>query len=151
MQQTPPPYRHLLAALETHDEDGLRVLCHAQRLAGHFGASLSLVHVVEYMPVDPAGDALLATPLDLTHERRDQAHARLEEWCAREGIRPAGLWVSVGSITEEILRARDESGADLIVIGHHLRRGIAAWFGSTDDGVLHRAPCDVLAVNLSEK
>lgn len=143
------PYRHLLAAVETQDAEGLRVLRHAKRLADVFGAKLSVVHVVEYMPVDPAGDALLATPLDLTHERREQAEARLQEWCQRDDIDPHDVAVAVGNITEEILYAREQAGADLIVIGHHPRRGIAAWFGGTEDGVLHRAPCDVLAVHLA--
>jgi universal stress protein A len=141
-------YQHVLAAVETHDEDGPRVLRHAKAIADSCHAALSVVHVVEYLPVDPAGDALLATPVDLTHERRERAHERIEQWCAEEGISPAGLWVNIGSITREIMRARDESSADLIVIGHHSRRGLAALFSSTDDGVLHRAPCDVLAVHL---
>lgn len=141
-------YRHILAALETHEDDGPRVLHHAARISDEADARLSIVHVIEYMPVDPAGDALLATPLDLTHERRERAHRQINAWVEESGLRPAGIWVSVGNITQEILRARDESGADLIIIGHRSRRGLAALFGSTDDGVLHRAPCDVLAMHL---
>jgi universal stress protein A len=141
-------YRHVLAAVEAREADGPRVLRHAQGLARAFGAKLSLVHVVEYLPVDPAGDALLATPLDLTHERRELAEATLEGWCREAGIQPAGMWVTIGSITQEILRVRAESGADLIVIGHRSRRGLAALFSSTEDGVIHHANCDVLAMHL---
>ena len=141
-------YRHILAAVEAREDDGPRVLHHAWGLAHRFEARLSLVHVVEYLPVDPAGDALLATPLDLTHERREQAPRTPDGWCADAGIAVADTWVTVGSITQEILRARGESGADLIVIGHRSRRGLAALFSSTDDGVLHHACCDVLAMHL---
>lgn len=141
-------YGHILAAVEAREPDGPRVLHHAQGLARTFSAKLSLVHVVEYLPVDPAGDALLATPLDLTHERREQAEAALENWCSQAGIQPAGMWVTVGSITQEILRVREAAGADLIVIGHRSRRGLAALFSSTEDGVMHHASCDVLAMHL---
>ncbi len=141
-------YRHILAAVETHEDDGPRVLCHAWKLAQRFEAALSVVHVVEYLPIDPAGDALLATPLDLTHERREQANSQLEAWCARDGIRPAAMWVAVGSITQEVMRARNETGADLLVIGHRSRRGLAALFSSTDDGIRHHAHCDVLSMHL---
>ena len=65
-------YRHILAAVETHDE-GQPVLARARDLARLFGARLSVVHVVEYLPVDPAGDALLTTPVDLSRERATQA------------------------------------------------------------------------------
>ena len=69
-------YQHILAAVETHEE-GQSVLARARDLARQFGARISVVHVVEYLPVDPAGDALLTTPVDLSRERTAQAEARL--------------------------------------------------------------------------
>jgi universal stress protein A len=140
-------YRHILAAVETHDE-GQPVLARARDLARQFGARLSAVHVVEYLPVDPAGDALLTTPVDLSRERAAQAEARLKEWCAALDIPADHARVAVGTITAEILRAAQETGADLIVVGHHPRRGLAALFSHTEGGVVQRAPCDVLAVHL---
>ena len=141
-------YRHILAAVETHDE-GQPVLARARDLARQFGAKLSVLHVVEYLPVDPAGDALLTTPVDLSRERATQAENRLREWCANLQIPVTDARVVIGSITAEILRAAQESGADLIVIGHHPRRGLAALFSHTEGGVVQRSPCDVLAVRLN--
>jgi len=140
-------YRHILAAVEVQD-DGRAVLDRAHGLAQQFGAQLSVLHVVEYLPVDPAGDALLTTPVDLSRERATQAEARLREWCQPLGIPAERARVAVGPVTAEILRAAQEHGADLIVVGHHPRRGLAALFGHTEGGVVTRAPCDVLAVHL---
>lgn len=140
-------YRHILAAVETHEE-GQAVLARARDLARQFGAQLSAVHVVEYLPVDPAGDALLTTPVDLSRERSAQAEARLREWCAALGIPHGQARVVSGTVTTEILRAAEKAGADLIVVGHHPRRGLAALFSHTEGGVVQRAPCDVLAVHL---
>lgn len=141
-------YKHILAAVETHD-DGQPVLAKAKDLALKFGAALSVLHVVEYLPVDPAGDALLTTPVDLSRERAAQAQGRLNEWCAALSIPAERAKVAVGSITGEILRAAKENGADLIVVGHHPRRGLAALFSHTEGGVVQRSPCDVLAVRLA--
>ncbi|HUR42153.1 MAG TPA: universal stress protein [Verrucomicrobiae bacterium] len=141
-------YRHILAAVETHD-DGQPVLTRARDLARQFDARLSVVHVVEYLPVDPAGDALLTTPVDLSRERASQAEARLKDWCRALDIPPEHAHVAVGTITAEILRAAAAAGADLIVVGHHPRSGLAALFSHTEGGVVQRAPCDVLAVHLA--
>ena len=37
---------------------------------------------------------------------------------------------------------------DLIVVGTHARWGLALLLGSTTDGVMHGAECDVLAVKV---
>lgn len=142
-------YKHLLAAIETHDE-GEKMLVKARDLARGFGASLSLIHVVEYLPIDPAGDALLATPIDLCNERAEFAETRIGEWCDRNELDRSFLRVVIGSITPEILRAQQETRADLILVGHHPRHGLSALFSYTDDGVLHRASCDVLAIHLDD-
>ena len=136
-----------MAAVEIQD-DGQAVLARAHELAQQFGAQLSVLHVVEYLPVDPAGDALLTTPVDLSRERAAQAEARLREWCQALGIGSNQASVVVGSVTAEILRAAQENHADLIVVGRHPRRGLAALFSHTGEGLVTRAPCDVLAVHL---
>ena len=145
-------YRHILAAVEAQEDDGPRVLHHAWGLAQRFEARLSLVHVVEYLPVDPAGDALLATPLDLTHERREQAQKTLDGWCTDAGITVADTWVTVGSITQEILRARGESGADLIVIGSHQKGWLKRLLeGSESADMIREAPCAVFVATKAHK
>lgn len=140
-------YQKILAAVEVHDA-GQVVLAKACELARQFNAGLSVVHVVEYLPVDPAGDALLTTPVDLSRERAQQAQARLNEWCATLGIAGSQIHVVVGAVTAEILRIARDNSADLIVIGHHPRRGLAALFSHTEEGVVSKAGCDVLAVRL---
>ena len=43
-----------------------------------------------------------------------------------------------------------EHAVDLIVVGSHGRHGLALIFGSTANGVLHGACCDVLAVRIKK-
>ena len=53
-------YTHLLAAIELND-DGAQVLSRARELAQHFGARLSVIHAVEYIPLD-TGETMIAAP-----------------------------------------------------------------------------------------
>jgi len=56
--------------------------------------------------------------------------------------------VEIGVPKREIVRIAGEQGADLIVIGSHGRHGLQLLLGSTANGVLHLAKCDVLAVRV---
>ena len=70
-------YQHLLAAIAI-DEHGEGVAQRAKALAAQFGARLSIVHVVEYIPLE-TGEALMAAPPDLAAQLQEQARTRLHE------------------------------------------------------------------------
>lgn len=142
-------YRHILTAVEMYDDDKA-LLARACDLARLSGAQLSVLHVVEYLPVDPAGDALLTTPVDLSRERASQAETLLRDWCRELEIPAEQARVVVGAVTAEILRTASESAVDLIVVGHPPRKGLAKFFSHTEEGVVHRAPCDVLVMRLAQ-
>ncbi|MES0872701.1 universal stress protein [Sinimarinibacterium thermocellulolyticum] len=140
-------YQHLLAAIAI-DEHGEGVAKRAKALAAQFGARLSIVHVVEYIPLE-TGEALMAAPPDLAAQLQEQARARLHELSVRLGLGDAQLRVASGGVAAEINRAAADVGADLIIVGHHPRHGLSALFSHTEEDVVQRARCDVLAVCLS--
>ena len=140
-------YTHILAAVELQD-DCKRMLEKAHALARAFQAQLSIVHVVEYLPLDPAGDLISTLPMDSSAERAADARSRLETWCEELGVPVSSLRVVVGGITAEILELAKELKADLIIVGHYPRRGLSALFAHTEEGVVHKAACDVLALHL---
>lgn len=141
-------YQHILAAIDL-DPHGEQVLRHAGDLAQTFHARLSVLHVVEFVPLD-SGDALMIATPDLNRQLVDQARQQAEALCSKCGL-PAGcLDVIQGSAAAEIKRIARERGIDLIVIGHHPRRGLGALFSHTDEHVVQRAPCDVLALRLPD-
>ena len=141
-------YTHILMAVDLTD-DSATVVHRGLELAGCFGAKVSLLHVVEFIPVDPAGEALLPPPVDLEGELVQGARQRLDSLCTSLGLVDANRRVEVGNIKAEILRAAAETRADLIVLGSRERHGLALLLGSTEKSILHKAPCDVLAVRLS--
>ncbi|HVT34147.1 MAG TPA: universal stress protein, partial [Nevskiaceae bacterium] len=97
-------------------------------------------------------EALIATPVDLTEQLRQKARMQLDRLCQRVGVPLERTRVLSGPVPLQILDTATELGADLIVVGHAPRRGwLAALFSHTDQSVVSRAPCDVLALKLPEE
>jgi universal stress protein A len=142
-------YRHLLVAVDL-TEDSARVVRHAAALAERMGSRITLLHVVEYIPVDPAGEALLPPPVDMEDELIDSARRRLDRLAGELGLGETDSLVEIGQTRSEIKRLAAEHEADLIVLGSRERHGLALLLGTTERSVIHNAPCDVLVVRLEE-
>jgi universal stress protein A len=140
-------YAHLLLAVDLSDDSAL-VGARARAIADRFQARLSLLHVVEYIPVDPAGEALLPPPVQLEQDLVAGAKRRLDALAAELKVPEPDRMVATGNVKHEIVRAAAERGCDLIVLGSHERHGLAVLLGGTEKSVLNAAPCDVLAVRL---
>lgn len=141
-------YRHILVAIEP-DAAGKRLLRRAKSLAQRFEARLSVLHVVEYVLLD-AGDGIGLPPPDLTDPLTLQLREQLLLWCGEFGIEPAALHVVIDSIKNGIVSHAERHGIDLIIVGHHRRQGLSALFSHTEEGVMSRARCDVLAVAVDD-
>ena len=142
-------YQHILLAVD-FAPDAEAVIQRARELARLHDARLSLVHVTEYVPVDMANELVLPQEMELDQELNELAVKRLAEIGARIAVVATDQHVLQGNTRGEIQRLADEIGADLIVLGSHGRQGLQRLLGSTADGVLHGAPCDVLAVRIRE-
>lgn len=141
-------YKHILLAVDFY-EHCEAVANRAKDLAIKFQAKLSIVHVVDSMPITDAGyGADIPFNLDLTSELMAGAKTRLAKLAEKLGVTKDRLWLEMGSPKSEIIRVAEENDVDLIVIGSHGRHGLALLLGSTANGVLHHAVCDVLAVRL---
>lgn len=119
----------------------------AQAIATAFDAELHIVHVVEPLSLAYGGDV----PMDLStvqDQIQEQARARLHSFGERLGLPEARRHLIFGRPESEIQRAAIREEADLIVVGSHGRHGLALLLGSTANGVLHGASCDVLAVRV---
>lgn len=141
-------YKHILLAVDFFDQQAI-VIERAQDLAARYGAKLSLIHVVDTLPIgDPANDVLVPFEMDLSQEFIALGRQKLAELAAKLGVPEAQTWLENGSAKQEIVRIAEENAVDLIVVGSHGRHGLALLLGSTANGVLHHAHCDVLAVRL---
>lgn len=143
-------YKHILLAVDFFDQNQA-VADRAKDLAERYQAKLSIVHVVDTLPItDPAYDVLVPFDMDITTEFVAAAKTKLNALAQKLNVSEADLRLAIGRPKQEIIRIAEEIKADLIVIGSHGRHGLALLLGSTANGVLHHATCDVLAVRLKD-
>ena len=139
-------YRNILLAVDLSDDSEI-IGARAKSIAERYGGEITLLHVVEYVPVEPMGEALLPT-IQIETELVDRARERLKELAAKLGLEHRPRLVESGSIKAEIIRTAQRLHSDLIVLGSRERHGLAILLNFTEDAVLNAAPCDVLAVLL---
>lgn len=141
-------YKNILFAADLLSEDDDPVAKRALALVKTQEASLSIVHVVEFMTsygIPPA-------PINIAtwqQELETLAKIKLNALGNKLGVPENKQFLMVGSAKELILQTAEKIGADLIIIGSHSRHGLSyLFFGSTATGVLHHAKCDILAVKV---
>ena len=139
-------YKKLLVLLDL-SKDSERVAIAGRDLAACSNAAMVLLHVVEFVPVEPLGESLMPAP-DFESELTKRSRENLGDLITRLAL-PRTTWrVENGNTKAEILRVAKEEEADLIVLGSRERHGLAILMNFTEDTVLHAAHCDVLAVRL---
>ncbi|GAB2889787.1 universal stress protein [Microbulbifer echini] len=139
-------YQRILVGLDLSEESS-QVLEKAAALAGAFNAELSLMHAIEPLTFAYGGDI----PMDLSEvqdQLQNQAKEQLQKAALSLNIPTERQHVILGQPSTEIHRLAKELDVDLIIIGSHGRHGLALLLGSTSNGVLHGAKCDVLAVRV---
>jgi universal stress protein A len=139
-------YRRVLLVLDLN-EDSSVVGRRGVALAAAVGADIELLHVVEFVPVEPMGETIMPA-VQIENELLDRASARLRAMAAELGVPDAPCHVEAGNVKSEIVRVARERHADLIVLGSRERHGLSILVNLTEDTVLHAAPCDVLAVRV---
>ncbi|HEY3551062.1 MAG TPA: universal stress protein [Gaiellaceae bacterium] len=121
---------------------GEEMVATAVKLAQERGAAVVALHVIR-VPLDQPLDAEL-------HDQEERAAASLAEASALGsdlGVEVEVHSIRARSIGEAIVKATEETGADLIVLGSSPRwRRQSRFFSPTVDYVLRNAPAEVLVV-----
>lgn len=142
-------YTRILLALDLSDESD-QLATKTAKMAEAFGAELNLIHVVEPLSFAYGGDV----PMDLTtiqEQLDDHAKTKLDQYAEKIGYPVNRKIIVTGHTETEIHRAAEELNTDLVIVGSHGRHGLALLLGSTANGVLHGAKCDVLAIRVKEE
>ena len=139
-------YTKIILAVDLTQESN-DVAQRALVLSQREGAQLHVVHVIEPLSLAYGGDV----PMDLSsvqEQIQEQAKSHLSDFAAHLAVPAERQHLIFGRPESEIHRVAEEVGGDLIVVGSHGRHGLALLLGSTANGVLHGANCDVLAVRV---
>lgn len=142
-------YQHVLVAVD-FSKDNRAIVERAMEVAQRNIAKLTLLHIVEYASIAYSGDLIMPEEVMVDKELVQQAETQLSELKDSLNLPQADTAVEIGSPKHEIVRVAEERDVDLIVIGSHGRHGLQLLLGSTANGVLHLAKCDVLAVRVTE-
>ena len=141
-------YKHILLASDfspeaVHAEDK------AAEMATACGAQLSIIHVVDYYPSMQLEGGLAMLP-NLEEKLNENARSDMDACIERLAVEIENSHIGHGPPKAVVVDYADEISADLIVLGSHGRHGLGLLLGSTANGVLHTAKCDVLAVRVYE-
>src|SRR5882724_8390406 len=104
-------YKKLLV-LSDLSEDSEQVVIAGRDLAAYSNAAVVILHVVEFVPVEPLGESLMPVP-EIEGELIKRSREKLGELITRLAL-PRATWrIETGNTKAEILRVADEEHADL--------------------------------------
>ena len=139
-------YQNILVAIDLNEEAN-KVVQKAHHLSLQSGAKLTLIHVTEPLSYAYGGDI----PMDLSviqTQMHEDAEESMSNFVKQQELGDVAQLIVSGHIETEVHRVAIELSNDLIVVGSHGRHGLALLLGSTSNGILHGATCDVLAVRV---
>jgi len=144
-------FKKILVAIDFSSSADI-VIERAVRIAQQSKANIFLLHVVDHIPPLGFGEEPLITPdwMIPEHDLLEEAKKSLNKFREKHNLENIEQIVSMGTAQNEIVRIAKKHNIELIVLGSHGRHGVRLLLGSTANGVLHHAECDVLAVRITE-
>jgi nucleotide-binding universal stress UspA family protein len=130
-------------------------LAYGRELARTFGASLTVLHIVDNLLTRAYGaEGVVLTDRDLQGEIETSAQRQVDALLFdedRKTLGAVGLVITSNSPSAAIVTYAHDASIDLIVIGTHGRGAIAQLLmGSVAERVVRIAPCPVLTVRHPE-
>ncbi len=134
-------YQHIVAAVDIYEQQQA-ALARAVELAKRYSATLEVVHVLPQVVVN------IPYASDFQQDMQDEAKKKLDAMLAGLNFPGVKSHLVVGSAARETARVAKAVKADLVVVGSHGKHGVDLMLGSTANGVVHQADCDVLTVRI---
>ena len=143
------PYSHILVATDFSPHADLAAR-RAKEIASLYDARITILHAVEnfvfYGDIyDPVGPMQQMETDRMVFEAAERQMEKLAETLDIPDLKTEVMW---GAPKAAILSYAAAQQVDLIVTGSHGRSGVSRLLGSTTNGILHGANCDVLAVRI---
>lgn len=140
VRKEPVTYKKIACAIDLgpHTE---QLLSAASGLTNALGAKLLVVHVTQ-APMPFAADAFLVDlRVKLVENARDDITLLLEKLNVK-----AGVAVESGSVIEETYKRVAQFGADLLVVGRHVAKGIGGRLYSHTYAFIRESLCPVVSI-----
>lgn len=144
-------YKHILLAVD-FSGDANYLVKRTSEIALLNHAKISVVHVLDNIPMpDMSYGTIISSDYETENALLEIEKNRLNQIGQDLKVPENQRWLIWGSPSDEICALAEKENVDLIIVGSHGRHGLALLLGSTANGVLHHAPCDVLAVRLKNE
>ncbi len=145
----PRRYRHILFATDL-SEATRQAPIQARDIARQYDAKLTVLHVMEPLPID--GDVLepgtIPYQMEFEQQRTDNAAQQMKELAQRLDYPHTTTKILSGSPVSTIVSYADEHDADLILLAHRCHSGLERLMGSITARVVKHASCDVLSLRV---
>ena len=137
-------YKKILVCTD-FSENSDKAVAKAVELASRSGATLTVLHVVTYVPPAYTGVEIPARYASGEY-LRERAEEHLASWCDKHVDMKCRQVVRTGHAKSVIHDTTVEEKADLLVIGAAGESGLVKVFGSVAGHVVQHAECDILVV-----
>ncbi|WLP94137.1 universal stress protein [Psychrobacter sp. M13] len=145
-------YKHVLLVTDLLSDADIVAQKAKYVIANRPEIKLSILHIVEDDMVRFGYELVPASSLsgETDGEHWQQARAKLAQFLERNQLNAVKSEVTAAISNDKgIVNYCHKQDVDLLIIGRHERRGIAAWLvGATADNILPNVPCDSLVVKL---
>ena len=145
-------YKHVLLVTDLLSDADIVAQKAKYVIANRPETKLSILHIVEDDMVRFGYELVPASSLsgETDGEHWQQARAKLAQFLERNQLNAVKSEVTAAISNDKgIVNYCHKQDVDLLIIGRHERRGIAAWLvGATADNILPNVPCDSLVVKL---
>ncbi len=145
-------YQHVLLVTDLLSDADIVAQKAKYVIANRPEIKLSILHIVEDDMVRFSYELVPASSLsgETDGEHWQQARAKLAQFLERNQLNAVKSEVTAAISNDKgIVNYCHKQDVDLLIIGRHERRGIAAWLvGATADNILPNVPCDSLVVKL---
>ncbi|MBI2790470.1 MAG: universal stress protein [Gammaproteobacteria bacterium] len=141
-------YKRILLAVDLRVTHDVYTISRAIDLAKESKASLNIIHVME--PIYAYGSVQGQTMVDLEKKIAEDARKAFQDLASGYDISADKLLLEIGAPKTVIVEVAKKLNVDLIIVGAHSKHGLQALLGSTADGVISQAHCDVLTVRTVE-
>ncbi|MEE9327544.1 MAG: universal stress protein [Cocleimonas sp.] len=146
-------YRHILVATD-FSKYANAALKKALEIARPFEAKVTLIHAAEtlstelYPAIGELAVPVLANNPELKEKHLNRIKKQLDKYIKDSEYDETKINTVVisGHPVDTLIEYARKNNIDLIVIGSHGRRGLARLIGSSANGIINHAPCDVLTV-----
>lgn len=143
-------YKSILLAVDLHPAYDEYTAQRAMEFAKERNAKVYILHCVE--PIHAYGAAQgYQLIVEVEKQVELEAQKALSELATKYNIPKEQQFVLQGPPQRVVVEQAKTLNVDLIIVGGHGRHGIGLLFGSTADGIIHHAHCDVLAIRVHEK